>query len=29
MKKQLLKNPIADLRELIVIKGGKLTRLHP
>ena len=29
MKKQLLENPIADLRELIVIKGGKLTRLHP
>jgi len=29
IKKQLTENPIADLKELIIIKGGKLTRPHP
>jgi hypothetical protein len=29
MKKQLSENPIADLRELIIIKGGKPTPFHP
>jgi hypothetical protein len=29
MKKQLSENPIADLKELIIIKGGKPTPFHP
>jgi len=29
IKKLLLENPIADLKELLIIKNGKPTRIHP
>jgi hypothetical protein len=29
LTKELLARPIADLKELIIIKNGKPTRLHP